>query len=98
MQSKVEGRGRGARILTCAALGGFFEAAAILVEVLDQSVHQILRIAMRQVFDERGHVDNRVAGEHAQPEIVEIKKPHFLSPTDCCVVLFDRGGRSAPDN
>jgi hypothetical protein len=33
---------------------------------------------MRQVFDEGGHVDHRLAREHAEPEIVEIKKLHVF--------------------
>jgi hypothetical protein len=60
------------------AFGGILETGAVPVEVFDQPVHQILGVAMRQVFDKGGHIDHRLACKHAKPEIVEIKELHVF--------------------
>ena len=35
---------------------------------------------MRQVFYDRGNIDNRASRENAQSEIIEIKQLHILTP------------------
>ena len=82
----LPGRGTGERRRTPERATPFpaLAAASILglygVPVLDHARDQVARVAMRQVLNRVGDVDDGVALHHAQTEIVEIAKLHLVSP------------------
>src|SRR3954454_8064180 len=46
----------------------------VAVPTFDQSIHQITRTRMRDVFDVGTYIHNRVADQNAQLEIVKMKQ------------------------
>ena len=57
---------------------GSFKRRTKIAEARDEAVHEITRAGVWNVLYDRRHVNNVVAFEDAQPEIVEVKQLHFI--------------------
>src|SRR6185437_4788161 len=59
-----------------AALRLLFEPPAIIGKALDQATYEIVRPGMRDIAHGGGHIDHRIALDHAELVIVEIAELH----------------------
>jgi hypothetical protein len=57
--------------------GGFFEGAPELRVPLNDAPDEVLRMGMRDILRDRGHVHHRVPLQHAKPEIIEKQQLHM---------------------